>query len=113
MKAQAEDTPARSFGCDVAKEALHHVQPRSWDRCEVHIEPGVFVQPLLPRQVLVRGDVAGNQVQGPVLGRLLIGLLKKLQLLDVWHCWRCRGKRLESASSKPISPPYTEEPALR
>lgn len=48
---------------DVAEEPLDHVQARRRSRRGVHVEARIPGQPRLRRRVLVRGAVAGDQVQ--------------------------------------------------
>ena len=78
-----EHSSAQTFGRDVAKESLHHVQPRRRGRREVHVKSWVFGQPLLNSRVLVGGVVVGDQVQRLSLGRLAVDFAQELQPLRV------------------------------
>jgi hypothetical protein len=55
-----KDAAADSLVGEVAKEAFHHVQPRTTGRREVHVEPAVPIQPPLNLRMFVRRVVIGN-----------------------------------------------------
>lgn len=74
-----EDAPAQSFGGEVAKEPLDHVQPRGRGRGEMHMNARVLGQPLLYLRVFVRRIVIEDQVQFLLLGRLPVDTTQEPQ----------------------------------
>ena len=78
-----EYASTQAFDRDVAKEALHQVQPRSRGRREVHVNARAFGKPPLYGRMLVGGIVVGDQMQCLGRGRLPLGLPQELQPLEV------------------------------
>ncbi len=72
----AKDAALESVGRDTAEEAFAHVEPRCRGRREVHVEARVLGEPFLNDWMLVCGVVVGDQMQGLVLGRLAVDLLR-------------------------------------
>ncbi len=79
----AEHAAAQAFGCDIAEEALNHVQPGCRGRREMHVESRMFLEPLLDVRVLVGRVVIADQMQRFVLGRFPVNLAQEIEPLDV------------------------------
>ncbi len=78
-----EYASTQAFDRDVAKDALHQVQPRSRGLREVHVNARAFGKPPLYGRMLVGGIVVGDQMQFLGRGRLPLGLPQELQPLEV------------------------------
>ena len=74
-----EHATAQTFGSDIAKETLHHVQPRCGGRREMHGKPRMFHEPLLDLWVLVGGIVIADQMQLFALGSLALNLAQEVE----------------------------------
>src|SRR5207248_3216361 len=75
----AEDSAADSVLSDVAKEPLHHVEPRTAGWCEVYVESRVASQPPLYLGMLVCRVVVRNQVDLLATGCDIVDHAEKLQ----------------------------------
>ena len=58
----AEDATSDALVGKVAEETLHHVEPRTARRREVHVEPRVSCQPSLNLRMFVGGVVIRDQM---------------------------------------------------
>jgi hypothetical protein len=78
------------FGCQVAKDAFHQIEPGTTGRREVHLDAWVARQPPLHRGMFVRGIVVRDQMQGPTLGNLTINQTQEPQPFLVPMPWQAR-----------------------
>src|SRR5215210_8034792 len=74
-----EDTATETALCEVAKEALDHVEPRTAGRREVDMETRMTRQPAAHLGMLVRRGVIDDEVQVLVGGRDIVDNSQKLQ----------------------------------
>src|SRR3954471_18666807 len=58
-----EDAAANALVGEIAEEALHHIEPRTTRRSEMHVDARMTCQPALHLGMLVRGIVVGDQVK--------------------------------------------------
>ena len=61
----------------VAKEALHQVEPRRRGRSKVHVEARVLGEPSLHFVMLVRRVIVGDQVDGEIAGGIAVDGLEE------------------------------------
>lgn len=72
LRDAAEHPTADSFGCELSEEAFHQIEPGTARGREMHMEPGMPLQPRLDRGVFVRGIVIHDEMQRFVFGGLPI-----------------------------------------
>ncbi len=83
--------PRRMRFSQVPEEPFHHVQPGTAGRGEVHVEPGMPLEPCLHLGMLVGGVVVRDQVQFLVGRRTSSMTLRNLS--HSW--WRCGVTRVD------------------
>jgi len=76
-----EHATTQALHRDVAKGALHHVQPRGRSGREMHVKMWPFGEPLLHGRMLVGGLIVDDQMQLFLGRRLALDLPQKLQPL--------------------------------
>ncbi len=91
LRDAAEDPTPNPLVCHLTEETFHKVEPRTAGWGEMHMETAMAREPPLDLRMLVGGIIIRDQVQGFVLGDLLVEQPQKRQPFLVAMARQARG----------------------